>query len=160
MNYEEVIDELTQMYSLSKNARRHNEAIEKAIESVKLQIPQKPEKLKVTENLSYLICPVCRKSEVAITHRCPCCGQAIDWSDYDMERNDMTVFAKRILTLKKERNMKFSDMGELTGINASNFSQWTRKYQLPNADFIIIIAKAFDVSADWLLGLSEERKRR
>ena len=71
----------------------------------------------------------------------------------------MTIFGKRILELKEELGLTYSQMGRICGIDQRNFSAWTKKYKMPNADMVIKIAKGLNVSADWLLGLSNDRRR-
>lgn len=88
MDYHEVYDGLNEMftdYFIDVGASpRDMEIRDMALKAVKLQIPKPPERLKVTENLEYLICPTCRKGEVSLDHRCSCCGQAIDWSEVQL----------------------------------------------------------------------------
>lgn len=58
------------------------EALDKAIEAVNLQIPMKPIVMKsIFTGKTMDECPRCRTT-VHIFGRCPCCGQAIDWSEY------------------------------------------------------------------------------
>lgn len=71
----------------------------------------------------------------------------------------MTIFGKRILELKEELGLTYSQMGKITGVDPKNFSAWANKYKMPNADMVIKIAKGLNVSADWLLGLSNDRRR-
>lgn len=71
----------------------------------------------------------------------------------------MTIFGKRILEIKNDLGLSYAQMGELTGVDKRNFSAWVNQYKMPNADMVIKIAKGLNVSADWLLGLSNERRR-
>lgn len=66
------------------------EALDKAIEAVNLQIPMKPIVMKsIFTGKTMDECPRCRTT-VHIFGRCPCCGQAIDWSDYEREISKRT----------------------------------------------------------------------
>ena len=71
----------------------------------------------------------------------------------------MTIFGKRIKILKEELGLTNRQMSELTGVDKGNFSSWMIEYNMPNSDSVIKICKAFNVSADWLLGLSDRRER-
>lgn len=63
------------------------------------------------------------------------------------------------MILKREYAMTNRQMEIDTGISHQAFSIWLSKYAYPQSDMVIKICKAYDVSADWLLGLSDERKR-
>ncbi len=70
----------------------------------------------------------------------------------------MTIFGKRIKILKEELGLTNRQMSEMTGVDKGNFSSWMIEYKMPNSDSVIKICKAFNVSADWLLGLSDVRE--
>ena len=59
-----------------------------------------------------------------------------------------------------ESSMSYKQFAELTGISESGLKNWLYRKKSPNAASVLIIAEAFDVSCDWLLGLSNERKVR
>ena len=69
-----------------------------------------------------------------------------------------TIVGKRLAILKKEYAMTNRQMEEDLGVCHQAVSFWLTKYVYPSAEMIIRICKTYDVSADWLLGLSEERK--
>ena len=71
----------------------------------------------------------------------------------------MTIFGKRIKILKEELGLTNRQMSEMTGVDKGNFSSWMIEYKMPNSDSVIKICNAFNVSADWLLGLSDRRER-
>lgn len=62
-------------------------------------------------------------------------------------------FAKRLKELRKWENMSQSRLAELIGVAQSNVSDWENDVSRPEYDNLIKIAKIFDVSTDYLLGL-------
>ena len=69
----------------------------------------------------------------------------------------MTKFVERITLLKEESGLNWKKMSDKCGFSKSNFCYWARSGNLPSGYCLTQIANAFDVSVDWLLGLSEER---
>ena len=69
-----------------------------------------------------------------------------------------TIVGKRLQFLKKEYAMSTRQMAEDINSNHQAVYNWMTKYIFPRSDTIIKICKAYDVSADWLLGLTDERK--
>ena len=68
-------------------------------------------------------------------------------------------FGKRLISLRKERRLTREAFADILGI-----SQFTlRNYELmksePNSDFLKEISNYFNVSTDYLLGVTEERER-
>ena len=67
------------------------------------------------------------------------------------------LFGDRILELMKphETQMEF---GERVGVNRNTIASYTRiKDKMPDTEIILKISRSCNVSADWLLGLSEIR---
>lgn len=56
------------------------------------------------------------------------------------------------------RNNSQKDVGEKLNMTQGNVSKLLTGKQQPTIDTIFQIAEAYDVSADWLLGLTEEKK--
>lgn len=78
------------MFISLSECREYNEAIDNAIIAVGYQIPMKPIVMKsIFTGKTMDECPRC-KTTVHIFGRCPCCGQAIDWSDYEREIAERT----------------------------------------------------------------------
>ncbi len=70
----------------------------------------------------------------------------------------MATFSDRLKTLKDENNLTFRQMEEKTGVSKSAIRDWVRHGNYPNSFNLMTIAKVFDVSTDWLLGISDFRK--
>lgn len=70
-----------------------------------------------------------------------------------------TIVGKRLMILKREYALTYREIAEDLHIELRAVSQWCTDYVFPSAQSIIKICTVYDVSADWLLGLSDERKR-
>lgn len=70
----------------------------------------------------------------------------------------MATLSDRIKTLKDENNLTFRQMEEKTGVSKSAIIDWVTHGNYPNSFNLMAIAMVFDVSTDWLLGISDFRK--
>ncbi len=64
----------------------------------------------------------------------------------------------RILALQAENFENIEDMSKKTGIPESTLASYMRGIRRPGIDKLIEIANAYDISIQWLVGLSEHRK--
>ena len=71
---------------------------------------------------------------------------------------DLAVFSQRIELLRAEQGISKQRFAMYVGTSSSVVSWWTVGRNSPSVYLIFQIARAFDVSADWLLGLTDERK--
>ena len=69
-----------------------------------------------------------------------------------MNNQDRKSCASRISSALQTRNMKQSELCELTGIPKSAMSQYIKGSFEPKQDRIYKIAKALDVNEAWLMG--------
>lgn len=72
----------------------------------------------------------------------------------------MSVFGDRLGELMNERAVTDKEVGVKTGLSRSNIGIWRRGEAMPNSQKLIVLCRYFDVSSDWLLGLSNIRKRK
>ena len=68
---------------------------------------------------------------------------------------DMKVFAERLKELRLTENLSQRKLAELTNLSPSAIKQWESESRVPNAEAVVTLAKFFDVSADYLLGLED-----
>ena len=68
----------------------------------------------------------------------------------------MSLFLSRFRELLAESGKMQKDICAELGISRPTLSNWKTGYSEPNFDDIIILAKYFDVSSDYLLGLSDD----
>lgn len=65
----------------------------------------------------------------------------------------MEKIAERIKTLRIEAGLSTRQVGEVIGVSHSTVSRWENCKRIPDALNIKALAKIFNVSADYLLGL-------
>lgn len=67
------------------------------------------------------------------------------------------MFGKRLKELREETNISAGKLGRVIGVDPLTIYRWERETdKLPNAKYVIDIAKYFYVTTDYLLGLKEE----
>lgn len=66
-------------------------------------------------------------------------------------------FKDIIRQLRREKKLKQSDLAEIFNVDRTAVGKWEQGKNKPNADMLMIIADYFEVSTDYLLGLSEVR---
>ena len=67
----------------------------------------------------------------------------------------METFVKRLKELRKEKGLTQLQLSKVTGLTTSAISSWENNTRIPNALAIITLAKFFEVTSDYLLGLSD-----
>lgn len=65
------------------------------------------------------------------------------------------VFADRVKTLRKERNIKQSELGKIIGLSANAISDIERGYRLTTMEKLDALADFFGVSVDYLMGRTD-----
>lgn len=65
------------------------------------------------------------------------------------------LLSQRLKELRKSENMSQVALAKLIGVAQSNVSDWENDVSRPEYENLIKIAKIFDVSTDYLLGLSD-----
>ncbi len=65
-------------------------------------------------------------------------------------------FGEIVKELRLQRNMSQMDLSKATGISQSAIAKWELGKTEPTASAIVMLAKYFDESSDYLLGLSED----
>ena len=69
----------------------------------------------------------------------------------------MNKFAERLKELRNERYLSQMDLALETGLSQSAITTWETGSRQPNSTAIITLANYFEVSCDYLLGVSDER---
>lgn len=67
------------------------------------------------------------------------------------------VFTTRLKQSITERGLTQRMLATLIGTTEQSVSRWANGNRTPNADMLYRMCKALDVSADYLLGLSNEK---
>lgn len=67
----------------------------------------------------------------------------------------MKIFAERLKELRKENNLSQRQMAEILFIKQQSYIRYEKNTSEPSYEMLIVIAKYFKVSTDYLLGLSD-----
>lgn len=67
----------------------------------------------------------------------------------------MRIFCERLKELRNDRNLSTKKLGELTGFGNSTISRWETGVNDITSDNLIVLAKFFGVTTDYLLGLED-----
>jgi len=69
---------------------------------------------------------------------------------------NLELFASRIKKLRKQKNLSQKELGEALGLTQKAISTIENGNRTTTIEKLILLAKFFDVSADYLLGLKDE----
>lgn len=75
-----------------------------------------------------------------------------------MENVKLDKFSERLKELRTSLGMTQSKFSQKIGITASALSSYEKNLKKPSLSVAIKIAENFDISLDWLCGLSEDQK--
>ena len=70
----------------------------------------------------------------------------------------MKMIGQTIKELRKEMDCTQSKLADVLGVTQDSISLWENDKRIPDTQYVVAMAKFFDVSADYLLGLSDEYK--
>lgn len=73
---------------------------------------------------------------------------------------DFSILANRIKELRRSVNMTQREFAKEAGFTAATLSAYENGSKSPSLEIIMEIAKRFDVSIDWLCGLSEQKSNK
>ena len=68
---------------------------------------------------------------------------------------DMISIGKRIKEIRIEHGLSQQKLGELLSVSQDTISLWEKGKSVPTTEFLIAIAKKFDISADYILCLKD-----
>jgi len=70
------------------------------------------------------------------------------------------MFRERLKQIRDMRELTQSDLGAMVGLDLNTISRYETGKTEPSADIIALLARALDVSADYLLGLKDDPRGR
>ena len=68
---------------------------------------------------------------------------------------DMKQIGNRIKELRIENSLSQQRFGELLSVSQDTISLWEKGKSIPTTEYLIAIAKQFDVSVDYILCLKD-----
>ncbi len=69
----------------------------------------------------------------------------------------MLKLSERLHSLRKERMLTQTDAAKAAGISLKSYCRYESGERVPDADVLVRIADFYGVSADYLLGRTDER---
>ena len=66
-----------------------------------------------------------------------------------------TEIAARIKAIRTEHGLSQEKFGNILFVSQDTVSLWEKGKSLPTAEYIILICKIYNTSADYILGLTE-----
>lgn len=72
----------------------------------------------------------------------------------------MPSFGERLSQLRKTNNLKAEDLADIAGVKRRIVFMYEKNESKPSFDVLIALADYFNVSLDYLVGRSEEAKRK
>ena len=67
----------------------------------------------------------------------------------------MSTFSIRLRELRTEHNMSMKQLAKLINTTDAAISNWENGVNEPKLSYIVSLSKVFNVTADYLLGLSD-----
>ena len=67
----------------------------------------------------------------------------------------MKIFAERLKELRVDKKLSLKELGNAIGVSDIAISRWENELRIPNIENLVIIAKFFGVSTDYLVGLED-----
>ena len=65
----------------------------------------------------------------------------------------MKIFCERLKDLREEKGLSISALAKELKVDHSSIVRWEKGERVPSIDNLYIIAKFFNVTADYLIGL-------
>jgi len=67
----------------------------------------------------------------------------------------MNLLAKRLQELRKEKEFSQKQVADLLQVSTTGYANWEQGHRKPDIDGLIMLCKFFNVSSDYLIGLSD-----
>ena len=70
----------------------------------------------------------------------------------------MLILAERLSLLRKERDMTQKEVSQELGISLNSYQRYETDEREPTAPILVQMAKFYNVSLDYLVGMKDERQ--
>ena len=70
------------------------------------------------------------------------------------------MIGERLKQLRIKNGLKQQELANMFGLSSGTISFYESEQRKPDIDFIVAVAKYFDVSTDYLLGLTTQQTRK
>lgn len=68
-------------------------------------------------------------------------------------KKELFLLSDRIKSLRESKSMTQAELARIFGITRSSINAWEMGLSVPSTQYIVELAKYFNVSADYLLGI-------
>lgn len=65
----------------------------------------------------------------------------------------MKIFCERLRDLREEKGLSIKALANELKVSHSTIIRWENGQQVPNIDYLLLIANYFNVTSDYLIGL-------
>jgi len=69
------------------------------------------------------------------------------------------IIAERLRTLRREKNLSKRELVSMLPINYSTYANYESGFREPNSEVLQMLARHFNVSIDYLMGMTENRRK-
>lgn len=76
-----------------------------------------------------------------------------------MENYDINIIGDRIYELRNENNWSQEELANKLMIDKQKIVRYETHHSIPEADMIVMLSKIFNTSTDYLIGVTEKRKK-
>lgn len=70
--------------------------------------------------------------------------------------NTEFIFPSRLIDQRKSKNFSQKEVAEIIGVDLRAYQRYEYGEREPKASLVVALARLYDVSADYLLGLKDE----
>jgi len=70
------------------------------------------------------------------------------------------IFSERLLELRQDNNLTQQQLADIAGISQPSIVKIEKKHRAASIEVIYAIAEYFNISIDWLVGLSDVKERK
>lgn len=67
-----------------------------------------------------------------------------------------SIFSKRLKELREGKNLSMQDLAVIIKVSNAAISNWENEINEPKISYLVALARYFEVSSDYLLGLENE----
>ena len=78
---------------------------------------------------------------------------------YNVAMDELLKIGNRIMALREADGLTQAQLAERVGVSQATVSQWESGTRTPSGEAVVALARVFDTSADFLLGLVDEQIR-
>ena len=65
------------------------------------------------------------------------------------------IIGERIKEIRNDNKLNQSEFGKRLSVSQDTISLWEKGKSLPSTEYVILICKTYNISADYLLGLED-----